>query len=52
MIRCPKDRWPAGRPGALAAFAGLLPSEHSSGSFVRRPGRISRVGNECLRSRL
>ena len=39
-------------PKALAAFAGLSPSEHSSGSSVRRPGKISRVGNERLRSTL
>jgi len=37
-------------PKALAAFAGLSPSEHSSGTSVRRPGRISRVGNPRLRS--
>ena len=39
-------------PKGLAAFAGLSPSEHSSGSSVRRPGKISRVGNERLRSTL
>ena len=37
-------------PKALAAFAGLSPSEHSSGTSVRRPGRISRVGSPRLRS--
>ena len=47
MIRCPEDRWPAGR--GLAAFAGLSPSEQSSGSSVRKPGKISRVRNERLR---
>ena len=36
-------------PKALAAFAGLSPSEHSSGSSVRRPGKISRIGNQRLR---
>lgn len=35
---------------ALAALAGLLPSGHSSGPSVRRPGKIGRVGNERLRS--
>jgi transposase len=39
-------------PKGLAAFAGLSPSEQSSGSSVRRPGKISRVGNERLRSML
>jgi len=39
-------------PKALAAFAGLSPSEHSSGSSVRKPGRISRIGSEHLRSAL
>ena len=29
MIRCPKDRLPADRRGALAAFVALSPSEHS-----------------------
>ena len=37
-------------PKALAAFAGLSPSEHSSGTSVRRPGKISRIGNQRLRS--
>jgi len=36
-------------PKGLAAFAGLSPGEHSSGTSVRRPGKISRVGNERLR---
>jgi len=39
-------------PKALAAFAGLLPSEHSSGASVRRPGKICRVGNQRLRGLL
>jgi len=39
-------------PKALAAFAGLSPSEHSSGASVRRPGKISRIGNQRLRSML
>lgn len=39
-------------PKALAAFVGLSPSEHSSGTSVRRPGRVSRIGAERLRSTL
>lgn len=39
-------------PKGLAAFAGLSPSERSSGTSVRRPGKISRVGSERLRSTL
>lgn len=39
-------------PKGLAAFAGLSPREHSSGSSVRRPGRISRMGSERLRRAL
>ena len=39
-------------PEALAAFAGLSPQEHSSGTTVRRPGRISRMGSERLRRAL
>ncbi len=39
-------------PKALAAFAGLSPSEHSSGTSVRRPGKISRIGNQRLRGLL
>ncbi len=39
-------------PKALAAFVGLSPQEHSSGSSVRRPGRMSKVGAERLRGTL
>jgi transposase len=39
-------------PKALAAFVGLSPSDHSSGTSVRRPGRISRIGTQRLRSTL
>ena len=39
-------------PRGLAAFAGLSPGEHSSGTSVRRPGKISRIGNARLRSTL
>lgn len=37
------------KPKALAAFAGLSPSEHSSGTSIRRPGKISRIGDRRLR---
>jgi transposase len=39
-------------PKALAAFVGLSPSEHSSGSSVRKPGKMSRIGAERLRRTL
>jgi transposase len=39
-------------PKALAAFAGLSPSERSSGTSVRRSGSISRIGSERLRRTL
>jgi transposase len=39
-------------PKALAAFVGLSPQEHSSGASVRKPGKISRLGSERLRSTL
>jgi transposase len=39
-------------PKALAAFAGLSPQEHSSGTSVRKPGKMSRIGSERLRSTL
>lgn len=39
-------------PKGLAAFAGLSPQEHSSGTSIRRPGRISRMGSERLRRAL
>ena len=39
-------------PKALAAFVGLSPSDHSSGTSVRSPGKISRIGTERLRSTL
>uniref|UniRef100_UPI0038B2F2F4 transposase n=1 Tax=Geminicoccus flavidas TaxID=2506407 RepID=UPI0038B2F2F4 len=39
-------------PKALAAFAGLSPSEHSSGSSRRGTGTISRIGSERLRRTL
>lgn len=39
-------------PKALAAFVGLSPQEHSSGSSVRKPGKMSRIGTERLRGTL
>ena len=39
-------------PKALAAFVGLSPQEHSSGASMRKPGRMSRIGTERLRSTL
>ena len=39
-------------PKALAAFAGLSPQENSSGSSVRGPGKISRIGSRRLRGAL
>jgi transposase len=39
-------------PKGLAAFAGLSPQEHSSGSSVRGKGGISRMGSARLRSAL
>ena len=39
-------------PKALAAFTGLLPQEHGSGTSMRKPGKMSRVGAERLRSTL
>jgi transposase len=39
-------------PKALAAFAGLSPSEHSSGMLRRGTGGISRIGSERLRRTL
>src|SRR5919206_3434922 len=35
-----------------AAYAGLNPSQHRSGSSVDRPARISRIGNAALRAAL
>ena len=39
-------------PKAVAALAGLSPQEHSSGTTIRRTGRISRMGSERLRRTL
>ncbi|HET6467067.1 MAG TPA: transposase, partial [Geminicoccaceae bacterium] len=39
-------------PKALAAFAGLAPSEHSSGTSLRQTKGISRIGSERLRRAL
>ena len=35
-----------------AAYAGLNPSQHRSGSSIDRPARISRIGNAALRAAL
>lgn len=34
----------------LAAYAGLIPREHSSGSSVHKKARLSNIGNDHLRS--
>ncbi|MBV9749355.1 MAG: IS110 family transposase [Acetobacteraceae bacterium] len=39
-------------PKALAAFTGLSPQEHGSGTSMRKPGKMSRIGAERLRSTL
>lgn len=39
-------------PKGLAAFTGLSPQEHSSGSSVRKSPRVSRIGTSRLRSAL
>lgn len=39
-------------PKALADLAGLSPQEHSSGTSIRQPARISRMGSERLRRAL
>lgn len=39
-------------PKALAASVGLSPREHGSGTSVRKPGKISRLGSERLRNTL
>jgi transposase len=39
-----------GQASHLAAYAGLAPSEHSSGSSVQKKARLSKVGNRHLRS--
>ena len=38
-------------PGALMAFLGLVPSEHTSGG-KRRPGAITKAGNHRCRTQL
>ena len=40
------------RSGEIAAYAGLNPSHHRSGTSIDRPTRISKVGNATLRSSL
>jgi transposase len=36
----------------VAAYAGLNPQHHQSGTSVNRPARISKIGNGVLRSAL
>lgn len=38
------------RTAQLSKFIGLIPSSHSSGSSVRKKGRITKKGNAALRS--
>jgi transposase len=40
------------RSGEMAAYAGLNPSHHRSGTSIDRPTRISKIGNATLRSSL
>ena len=44
----PGDLRRFGGPRQLAAYLGLVPSEHSSGGR-RRPGAITKAGNSCVR---
>ena len=41
-----------GSSGAAAAYAGLNPRQHQSGTSINRPDRISKIGNAVLRSAL
>src|SRR3954471_8189911 len=41
-----------GSSGAAAAYAGLNPRQHQSGTSINRPARISKIGNAVLRSAL
>ena len=36
--------------GKLAAYAGLTPYQHDSGSSVHRPGRLAKIGNTRFRT--
>ena len=37
---------------AVAAYAGLNPQQHQSGTSINRPARISKIGNAVLRTAL
>jgi transposase len=41
-----------GSSGAVAAYAGLNPQQHQSGTSINRPARISKIGNAVLRTAL
>lgn len=41
-----------GSSAAVAAYAGLNPQQHQSGTSVSRPVRISKIGNAVLRTAL
>src|SRR3954463_15022110 len=41
-----------GSSGAAAAYAGLNPRQHQSGTSLNRPARISKIGNAVLRTAL
>src|SRR3954465_11889867 len=41
-----------GSSGAAAAYAGLNPRQHPSGTSLNRPARISKIGNAVLRTAL
>ena len=41
-----------GSSGAAAAYAGLNPRQHQSGTSINRPARISKIGNAVLRTAL
>ena len=41
-----------GSSAAVAAYAGLTPQQHQSGTSVNRPVRISKIGNAVLRTAL
>lgn len=41
-----------GSSAAVAAYAGLNPQQHQSGTSVNRPVRISKIGNAVLRTAL
>ncbi len=55
LVTCERSHTLTGGHGTakgLAAYVGLDPQPHESGTSVRRPARISRQGDHCLRARL